>query len=46
MQALISLRRPEEALRQFDNCKAALWRELQMEPPIEMESLRIKAQMA
>lgn len=46
MQALIALRRPEEALRQFDNCKAALRRELQMEPPIEMESLRIKAQMA
>ena len=46
MQSLIALRRPEEALRQFDNCKGALWRELQMEPPIEMEQLRIKAQMA
>lgn len=46
MQSLIALRRPEEALRQFEACKAALWRELQMEPPIEMEQLRIRAQMA
>lgn len=45
MQSLLALRRPEEALRQFEACKAALWRELQLEPPIEMEQLRIRAQM-
>ncbi|MBI3925846.1 MAG: hypothetical protein HY319_09925, partial [Armatimonadetes bacterium] len=43
MRALMAVGRPEEAVRQFDQCRKVLAREMKMEPSIEMLEVHQRA---
>lgn len=45
LEALLALGRPEEVIRQYETLKDALYRDLDLEPSIEIEELRVRAQL-
>ena len=46
MRAYLGLQRPTDAVRQYESCKAALAREFETEPSIDMERLHQQARLS